>query len=123
MARPKFIADADFNEKISDGMRLREPTVDFLSASDGGTRGLPDRQVLELAAVAGRVLVSHDRNTMAGEFYRFLAEGRSSPGLVIVTQDLDEGDAIDDLLLIWAASRAEELSDRVRWVPIRSMNG
>jgi len=78
---------------------------------------------LELAAVAGRVLVSHDRNTMAGEFYRFLAEGRSSPGLVIVTQDLDEGDAIDDLLLIWAASRAEELSDRVRWVPIRSMNG
>jgi len=48
MKRPKFIADADFNLKISEGVRLREPTVDFLSASDGGTRGLPDRRVLEL---------------------------------------------------------------------------
>ena len=33
--RLKFIADADFNEKISDGVRLREPAVDFLSATDG----------------------------------------------------------------------------------------
>jgi hypothetical protein len=78
--------------------------------------------VLELAAAVGRAVVSHDRNTMVGEFYRFLAEDHSSPGLIIVTQDLDEGDAIDDLLLIWGASDAEELRDRVRWVPIQSMN-
>jgi hypothetical protein len=117
MTRPKFIADADFNKKISDGVRLREPTLDFLSASDGGTRGLPDRQVLELAAAAGRALMSHDCNTMTGEFYRLLQEGHSSPGLVIVRQDLNTGRAIEDLLLIWAASD-EDLRDRVRWVPV-----
>jgi hypothetical protein len=117
MPQPKFIADADLSEKISNGIRLREPTVDFLSASEGGTRGLPDRQVLELAVAAGRVLVSHDCNTMTGEFYRLLKEGHSSPGLVIVRQDLDTGRAIEDLLLIWVAS-AEELRDRVRWVPM-----
>jgi hypothetical protein len=60
---------------------------------------------------------------MVGEFYRFLPDGHSSPGLIIVTQDTDEGGAIDDMLLIWAASRADELRDRVRWVPIRSING
>jgi hypothetical protein len=114
--RPKFIADADFNERISDGLRLREPTVDFLSASDTGTRGLADRQVLELATATGRTLVSHDCNTMTGEFYRLLKEGHSSPGLVIVRQDVDTGRAIEDLLVIWATS-AEELRDRVRWVP------
>jgi hypothetical protein len=115
----KLIADADFNEDLIRGMLRHEWSIDFLTASDGGTRGLPDRQVLELAAAAGRVVVSHDRNTMVREFYRFLVEGHSSPGLIIVTQDLDEGDAIDDPLLIWAASRADELRGRVRWVPIR----
>ena len=123
MTRPKFIADADLNEDLIRGMRRNEPAFDFLTASEGGTRGIPDRQVLELGMATGRVVVSHDRNTMVGEFYRFMAEGHSSPGLIIVAQDLDEGDAIDDLLLLWAASRAEELSDRVRWVPIRAMSG
>jgi predicted nuclease of predicted toxin-antitoxin system len=119
----KLIADADLNEDLIRGLRRTEASIDFLTASDGGTRGLLDRQVLELAAAAGRVLVSHDRNTMVGEFYRFITEGLSSPGLIIVDQELDEGDAIDDLLLIWAASSLEELRNRVRWVPIRSMNG
>ena len=107
MTHPPFIADADFNEDLIRGLRRTEASIDFLTASEGGTRGLLDRRVLELAAAADRVVVSHDRNTMIGEFYRFLAEGHSSPGLSIVAQDLDEGDAIDDLLLLWAASRAE----------------
>jgi len=94
--------------------------MDFLTAADGGTRGLSDRRVLQLAAAVGRVVVSHDRNTMTGEFYRLLKEGNSSPGLVIVRQDLDIGRAIEDLLLIWVGSEAEELRDRVRWVPMRA---
>jgi len=118
MARLKFIADADFNQKISEGVRLREPTVNFLSATDGGTRGLPDRRVLEIAAAAGRVLVSHDCNTMTAEFYSRLRVGHSSPGLVIVRQDLETGRAIEDLLLIWNAPD-EEMRDQVRWVPMR----
>jgi Domain of unknown function (DUF5615) len=122
MERPKLIADADFNENLGRGLRRNEPSIDFQTAFDGGTRGLEDRQVLELAAAAGRVVVSHDRNTMVGEFFRFLADGHSSPGLIIVTQDTDEGDLIDDLLLLWGASREEELRDRVRWVPIRPTN-
>lgn len=118
MARPKLIADADFNEDVIRGMRRNEPGIDFLTGSDGGTRGLLDRQVLELAAAADRVVVSHDRNTMIAEFYRFLADGHSSPGLITVEQALDEGDAIEDLLLICAATSAEELRDQIIWVPI-----
>jgi hypothetical protein len=118
MAQPKFIGDADLNEDLIRGMRRNESGVDFLAASEGGTRGLPDRQVLELAASTGRVVVSHDRNTMAGEFYRFLADGHSSPGLIIVEQELDEGEAIEELLLVWAASRPDELPDQIFWIPM-----
>jgi hypothetical protein len=40
VARPKFIADADFNEHVIAGILRIESGIDFLSASDGGTRGL-----------------------------------------------------------------------------------
>ena len=34
--RPRFQADADFNNKIVTGLYRREPSVDFLNAQEGG---------------------------------------------------------------------------------------
>jgi hypothetical protein len=79
--------------------------------------GLPDIEVLSIAAEAGRSLVSHDRRTMPSHFARFLAT-RTSPGLIIVDQDLDIGRRIDELLLIWAATDLEEWKDKIGYVPI-----
>jgi hypothetical protein len=85
--RPRFQADADFNQKIVAGLKRREPAVDLQDARAGGVIGLPDPEVLAMAAESGRILVSHDRRTMVAHFVRFV-EGRSSPGLIIVPQDL-----------------------------------
>ena len=115
--RPRFVADADFNHKIIVGLRRREPSVDFLSAHDGGMVGLPDPDVIGVAADAGRVLVSHDRKTMPGHFAKF-RETRSGSGIIIVSQSLDIGVAIEDLLLIWAATDAEDWVNRLGFVPI-----
>jgi hypothetical protein len=91
--RPRFQADADFNRKIVLGLRRREPSIDFLSAHDGGVVGVPDSDVLRIAAESGRILVSHDRNTMPAHFADFL-ELQSSPGVIIVSQDLDLGSGL-----------------------------
>jgi uncharacterized protein DUF5615 len=114
--RPRFQADADFNHRIVRGIRRREPSIDFLDATDGGVVGLSDPDVLETAAESGRILVSHDRNTMPRHFVDF-RERRSSPGLIIVSQDLDIGAAIEDLLLVWAATDADEWVDQLDFVP------
>jgi hypothetical protein len=115
--RPRFLADADFNHKIVVGLRRREPSVDFLSARDGGVAGLSDTDVIGIAAGSGRILVSHDRKTMPGYFARF-RETRPSPGIIIVSQDLDIGAAIEDLLLIWATTDATEWLNHLGFVPI-----
>ena len=73
--------------------------------------------MLLLAAEADRILVSHDRKTMPGAFARF-SETRSSPGLIIISQEADIGAAIEDLLLVWAASEAEEWRDRIGYLPL-----
>ena len=117
MSRPRFQADADFNQKVVLGLRRRDPAIDFQSAYAGRVIGLPDREVLSLAAEAGRILVSHDRSTMPTQFVQFLAT-RSSPGLIIVDQDLDIGGSIEELLLIWAGTDLEEWTDRIGYVPM-----
>jgi hypothetical protein len=115
--RPRFQADADFNHKIVLGLRRRERAVDFEDARAAGVIGVPDPDVLHKAADLGRILVSHDRKTMPAHFARFLGS-RSSPGLIIVPQDLDIGLAIEDLLVIWAASDAEEWRDKIGFLPL-----
>jgi hypothetical protein len=115
--RPRFLADADFNHKIVVGRRRREPSVDFVGAHDAGIVGLRDPEVISVAAESGRILVSHDRRTMPGHFARF-RETRSSPGIIIVSPELDIGAAIEDLLLIWAAPDSEEWRDHLGFVPV-----
>jgi len=97
--RPRFQADADSNQKIVLGLRRREPAIDFEDAHAAGVISLPDPDVLNKAARLGRILVSHDRKTMPAHFARFL-NSHSSPGLIIVAQDLDIGPCIEDLLLV-----------------------
>jgi len=72
---------------------------------------------LRVSAETGRILVSHDRKTMPVHFARF-TEHSSSPGVIIVGQDLDVGAAIEDLLLIWAATEAEEWIDHLGYIPV-----
>jgi hypothetical protein len=115
--RPRFLADADFNHKILIGLRRREPSVDFVGAYEGGVVGLPDPEVLRIAAQTSRILVSHDRRTMPVHFSHFL-EQQSSPGVIIVSQDLDIGAAIDDLALIWEATDSEEWVGQLGFVPV-----
>ena len=115
--RPRFQADADFNHKIVRGIKRQEPAVDFQSAHMGGVIGLPDPDILMRAAEFGRLLISHDKKTMLQQFARFLHQ-QSSPGLILVPQHLEIGVVIEDLMLIWAATDAEEWRDRVDYLPL-----
>jgi hypothetical protein len=114
---PRFLADADLNHKIVVGLRRREPSIDFASARVGGVVGVPDPEVIGIAADSGRILVSHDKKTMPAHFSRF-RETRSSAGIILVSQDLDIGSAIEDLLLIWAATDSEEWANHLGFIPL-----
>jgi len=114
---PRFQADADLNQRIVLGLRRREPAIDFRDARAGGVIGATDATVLRIAAESGRILISHDRRTIPGHLARLL-ESQSSPGVILVSQDLDIGAAIEDLLIIWAASDADEWRNQLGFVPL-----
>jgi len=91
--RPRLLADADFNHKIVVGVRRREPSVDFPSAHEAGVIGLSDPDVIGVAAQSGRI---------------------------IVLQALDIGVTIENLLLVWAATDAEEWLNRLGFIPVQA---
>jgi len=104
----RFLADAELDCAIVPGVRRREPSIDFKSANDAGLEGLPDPQVLELAAAEGRILVSHDTSTMPVHFAARSELGFKSPGVLLALQSAAVGDVIESLLIIWSASREVE---------------
>lgn len=113
----RFQADADLDEDIITGLMRREPGIDFQTASEAGLEGLDDLQVLAHAADEGRLLVSHDRRTMPRHFADFIVK-KSSPGLLIVSQKEATLVAIEELLLVWTASEAEEWVNRIAVIPL-----
>ncbi len=115
---PKFQADNDLRSSIRTGVLRHEPSIDFQSAVAARLDGIPDPEVLRLAMVQGRILISHDENSIPGHFTDFLNGGHRSPGVLIVPQGAPVGRVIESILLVWIASEAAEWVDRIVWLPI-----
>ena len=79
----RFLADANFNNRIVTGLKRREPLVDFQRAGEANLAARSDLEVLRIAATAGRILVTHDRRTMPAAFEKFTAMQQSSGVLIV----------------------------------------
>ena len=113
----RFLADADLNYSIVAALKRREPGVDFMTAGAAGLDGLPDSEVLAVAALQGRILVTHDRRTMPHHFGEFI-QGRRSPGVFVTPQYIPPAQAAEELLLIWSSTEAEEWENRICSLPL-----
>jgi hypothetical protein len=89
----RFLADADLNQSIVDGVLHREPAVDFETATDAGLEG---------------VLVSHDTSTMPMHFAARFRLGLKNPGVLLAFQSASVGQIVESLLIVWSASSESE---------------
>lgn len=113
----RFLADADLNYAIVRGVRRREPAVDFKSANEAGLEGLPDFDVLEVAARQGRILITHDASTMPVHFAIRTRQGLKNPGVLLAFQSTPVGKIIESILTIWSTSDISEWSDQIHYLP------
>lgn len=54
---------------------------------------------------------------MPYHFADFIA-GRTSPGVLVIPQSLEVREAIEELILLWSASEAEEYVNNIRRLPL-----
>ena len=115
--KARFQADADLNMVILLALVRREPIIDIQTAQAAGLPHRTDPQVLAIAAGEGRILLTHDHKTMPRHFGDYIANN-SSPGLLVIPQHISPNLAVEDLLLIWAATEAEEWINRICYLPL-----
>jgi hypothetical protein len=115
--RVRYQADADLNQLVLLAAVRREPALDFQTARDAGLSHLADADVLGIAAREGRILVTHDQRTMPRHFADFVSHN-TSPGVLVVPQHLSIAVVVEDLLLIWNATEAEEWINRICFLPL-----
>ena len=113
----RFQADADLNNIILLAAIRREPAIDFRTAVAASLANIDDIEVLAMASREGRVLVTHDQRTMPENFAEFIAT-ENSPGLILIPQHLPVSSSVEDLILIWSATEAEEWINRIFFLPI-----
>ncbi len=116
----RFQADADIRHRIVQAVRISEPAIDFATATDSKLEGVSDPEVLEMAYIQGRILITHDRRTMIDHFRNRMSEGRSSPGVFLVSQFASIGPVVETLIMVWAASEAVEWENQLRYLPTLS---
>jgi predicted nuclease of predicted toxin-antitoxin system len=109
----RFLADENLRKRLVLGVRRIQPAIYILTASEAGILGMPDPDVLIFAAQEGRVLISHDIQTMPIHFGTHLAQQRQSAGVIIIAQLMPLRQAIDTIHIVWQASTAEEWIDKI----------
>lgn len=113
-----LLVDQNFNEKIVDGLTRRDATLDFVHVRDVGLAAAPDPAILDWAASALRVLLTHDRKTIPPIALARVAAGEPMPGVFLVDDQMPIGQAIDELLIAIHCLSAEECKDIVKYFPM-----
>jgi hypothetical protein len=114
----RLLADQNFNGRILKGLVRSEPTIDIVHVRDIGLSAETDFGILERAAVDGRVLLTHDRQTVPGFAYARVSAGELMPGVFLISKMLPIGQAIDEILLAVQCMSPEECRDIVKYFPM-----
>lgn len=114
----RLATDQNFRRSILRGLLRRVSGLDILRVQDFGLSAADDPALLAWAEAEGRVLLTHDVNTMPDYAYARLEANLPMPGLIIVPQTLPAGSAIDDLVLIVECGQPEDFAGQVVYLPL-----
>ena len=114
----RLAADENFNGNIIRGLLRRRPDLDIVRVQDVGLAGADDPAILAWAADEGRILLTHDVETMVGFTYEGVNAGLRMPGVFEVQLGTSIGQAIQDILLLVECSFEDEWEGRVVYIPL-----
>src|SRR6476660_9171194 len=109
----RFAADENLDGAIVRGVLRRKPDLDIVRIQDAGLSGKDDPTVLDWAAQAGRILVTHDVTTITHFAYDRIRAGRSMPGVFEINLNGAIAQIIEDILLLAECSLDGEYEGQV----------
>ena len=114
-----LLADENFNNQIVRGILRRRPEIDIVRVQDVGLSETDDRVILEWTAQQGRILLTHDVETMTRYAYERVQAGLAMPGVFEINRSIPIGVAIEEIILIAEGSFEGEWEGQVQYLPLR----
>jgi hypothetical protein len=114
----RLLADENFNGRILRALLRQIPDLDLVRAQDTPLSGAADPTLLQFAASEGRVVLSHDIETLVGYAWNRVRSGLPMPGVIVAACDQPIGQVIEDLEILVQASQPEELEAQIRFLPL-----
>ncbi len=108
-----LLLDENLNHRILRGLKLRFPSLDYVIAQATELQGSKDSVLLAWAGQHGRVLMTHDSKTIPRFAYERIAAGEPMPGVIVIPWDLQIGQAIEELIILFECSRPKDFRNSV----------
>jgi hypothetical protein len=77
-----------------------------------------DPTLLDWAASQGRIIVTHDVNTITRHAHERMKQGLPMSGVIIVSYDLEIGRAIGNLEIITESATVLDLANQIQFLPL-----
>lgn len=113
----RLLFDENFDHNILQGVKKRLPDADLLTVQEARRRKISDPDLLAWAANDDRIIVTHDVNTMTKYAYDRVKAGEVMRGVFITPENMEIGEAIEQLVLLIACSDASEWENGVLFLP------
>ena len=113
----RFLADQNFSGIILRSLLKRNPNIDCVRTQDLSLEKLPDYQLLTWAAEENRIILTHDINTFPTFAYEKMAKGEKMSGVIIVSDQISIGQAIEDLETIIFCKFDNEWENSISYIP------
>lgn len=114
----KLATDENFDGDVLRGLLRRQPNLDVVRVQDAGLADTPDPVILEWAANEGRVVLTHDRNTVPNFAYDRVRANQPMPGVFLVSDHMPKGQAVEELLIAIHCLTPDEAKDQVIYFPL-----
>lgn len=120
MKEIRYLLDENVNPRLRVQLMKREPGLSIWRIGDPGTppAGTLDPEILCWCEENSFILVTNNRKSMPVHLKEHLGQGRHVPGILELNRDMGMGETIDELLLIWGASNADEYRDLIVYLPL-----
>lgn len=120
MSQIRFLFDECIDPDLIDALLRREPSIDAQRVDwpEGPASGTKDPELLNMAETMGRMLISNDRNTLTDYLQRHFTVGRHTHGVALLRRGFSFRAYVENLLILWSASEAEEWTDATLYLPM-----
>ncbi len=111
------LADENFSHRILRAIKLRVKNLDVVVAQNEGLCGASDPSLLAWAGEQGRIVLTHDRQTIPGYAYDRIRSHQSMPGVIVVSDTMPVGEAIEALTMYLECSEPREFENLEVFIP------